>query len=53
MLTLIAVIASLTSIAVNLFTLWSVRKTLISGAKNAIKEAKEVSVDIKKAVDKI
>jgi len=53
MLTLIALIASLTSICVNLFTLWSVRKTLIKGAKNAINEVKEVSIDIKKVVDKI
>jgi hypothetical protein len=39
---LISLLVSITSILVNLYTLWSVRKTLINGAKNAADEAKDI-----------
>jgi Tfp pilus assembly major pilin PilA len=39
---LIGIIASLTSIAVNVYTLWAVRKTLIGGMKNAAEVIKKI-----------
>jgi hypothetical protein len=36
----LSIIASSISIIVNIYTLWSVRKTLILGAKNTIDEVK-------------
>jgi hypothetical protein len=38
----LSLLASITSILVNLYTLWSVRKTLIKGAKNAAEEAEKI-----------
>jgi len=38
----LSLLASITSILVNLYTLWSVRKTLIQGAKNAAEEAEKI-----------
>lgn len=44
--TAVILLANITSIAVNLYTLWSVRKTLISGAN-------EVKSEVKTFINKI
>ena len=42
-MTTIILISNITSIIVNIYTLWSVRKTLLNGAKNVAEEAKEIA----------
>jgi NADH:ubiquinone oxidoreductase subunit 4 (subunit M) len=37
----LAILASITSIAVNLYTLWTVRKVILGGIKKTAEEIKE------------
>lgn len=39
---LCSIIASITSILVNIYTLWSVRSTLLNGAKEIADKTKEI-----------